>query len=178
MALTALDILVVLLVGAGLVLGFLRGFAAELLSLIAWILAILALSYFHERCRGCSRGPVGSGAWRSPSSWCSGSSFVLGKLASRRLGSRVRRSVVGPIDRCSAAPSARSRPDRATRPSSRSTSCYRHDVGADGGAAAVDVGIAQLALLETSGAAVSDLVEARRGPAAAAGATPDTANAQ
>src|SRR6187402_1016063 len=42
MDLTALDIVVVLLVGAGLILGFLRGFVSELLSLFAWILAILA----------------------------------------------------------------------------------------------------------------------------------------
>jgi hypothetical protein len=34
------DLLVVLLVAAGLVLGFLRGFVAEILSLFAWILAI------------------------------------------------------------------------------------------------------------------------------------------
>jgi membrane protein required for colicin V production len=39
MALTALDILVVVLVGAGLVFGFLRGFVAEILSLFAWILS-------------------------------------------------------------------------------------------------------------------------------------------
>ena len=99
MALTALDILVVLLIGAGVAFGFRRGFAAELLSLIAWILAILALSYFHAPLSLMLQGPVGSGAWLLAFLLIFGIVFVLGKLASRRLGSRVRRSVVGPIDR-------------------------------------------------------------------------------
>ena len=47
MGLTALDILVFVLVGAGLVFGFLRGFVCELLSLIAWVLAVIALSWLH-----------------------------------------------------------------------------------------------------------------------------------
>ena len=99
MALTALDIFVVLLVGAGLVLGFLRGFVAEILSLFAWILAILALRYFHEPVSKALEGPVGSGAWLLAFLLIFGFVFVLGKLLSRRLGGRVRRSVVGPIDR-------------------------------------------------------------------------------
>ena len=99
MALTALDILVVLLVGAGLVIGFLRGFVAEILSLFAWILAILALRYFHAPVAGVLQGPVGNGAWLLAFVLVFGVVFVLGKLASRRLGGRVRRSVVGPIDR-------------------------------------------------------------------------------
>lgn len=99
MALTALDILVVLLIGAGFVLGFLRGFVAEILSLFAWILAILALRYFHGPVSGLLEGPVGSGAWLLAFVLVFGIVFVLGKLASRRLGGRVRRSVVGPLDR-------------------------------------------------------------------------------
>ncbi len=99
MALTALDILVLLLVGAGILFGFLRGFVAELLSLIAWILAIVALFYFHAPVAALLAGPVGSGAWLLAFALVFGLVFLLGKLASRRLGSRVRGSVVGPIDR-------------------------------------------------------------------------------
>jgi membrane protein required for colicin V production len=99
MGLTALDILVVVLVGAGMVFGFLRGFVAEILSLFAWILAILALRYFHEPVANALIGPVGSGAWLLAFLLVFGVVFLLGKLASRRLGGRVRRSVVGPIDR-------------------------------------------------------------------------------
>ena len=60
MGLTALDIVVVVLVGAGLVFGIMRGFVAELLSLFAWILAIMALSYLHAPVRDLLTGPVGT----------------------------------------------------------------------------------------------------------------------
>ena len=99
MDLTALDIIVVVLVGAGLIFGFLRGFVAEILSLFAWILAIVALSWFHTPLSQMLRGPVGSGAWLLAFVLIFGVVFLAGKLASRRLGGRVRKSVVGPIDR-------------------------------------------------------------------------------
>ena len=101
MALTALDILVVLLVGAGLVLGWLRGFVSELLSLFAWFLAIIALRYLHAPVRDLLTGPVGtvSGASVLAFALVFGLVFLGGKLASRRLGGRVRNSVVGPLDR-------------------------------------------------------------------------------
>jgi membrane protein required for colicin V production len=99
MGLTALDILVLLLVGAGLVFGVLRGFVAEILSLFAWIMAIVALRYFHAPAVEMLAGPVGSGAWLLAFLLIFGTVFVLGKLASHRLGGRVRKSVVGPIDR-------------------------------------------------------------------------------
>ena len=98
-ALTSLDIIVILLVGAGLVFGFLRGFVSEILSLFAWILAIVALRYFHTPVAEALRGWVGSGAWLLALALVFGIVFLLGKLASRRLGGHVRKSVVGPIDR-------------------------------------------------------------------------------
>lgn len=101
MGLTALDILVILLVGAGLVVGWLRGFVAELLSLFAWFLAIVAVRYLHEPVRDLLAGPVGTVAGASVLAFALvfGLVFLGGKLASRRLGSRVRSSVVGPVDR-------------------------------------------------------------------------------
>jgi membrane protein required for colicin V production len=101
MGLTALDIVVVLLVGAGLVFGALRGFVSEILSLFAWFLAILALRYLHEPVRDLLVGPVGtvSGASVLAFAIVFGLVFLGGKLASRRLGGRVRNSVVGPVDR-------------------------------------------------------------------------------
>ena len=101
MGLTALDILVVLLVGAGLVLGWLRGFVSEILSLFAWFLAIIALRYLHGPVRDLLTGPVGtvSGASVLAFALVFGLVFLGGKLASRRLGTRVRNSVVGPVDR-------------------------------------------------------------------------------
>ncbi len=99
MALTALDILTLLLVGAGLVFGFMRGFVFEILSLFAWILAILALRYFHSPAVELLREPVGSGAWLLALVLVFGTVFLVGKLLSHRLGTRVRQSVVGPVDR-------------------------------------------------------------------------------
>jgi membrane protein required for colicin V production len=101
MGLTALDIVVVLLVGAGLVFGWLRGFVSEILSLFAWFLAIVALRYLHEPVRDLLVGPVGTVAGASVLAFAIvfGLVFLGGKLASRRLGTRVRSSVVGPVDR-------------------------------------------------------------------------------
>ena len=110
MGLTALDILVVLLVGAGLVFGALRGFVAEVLSLLAWFLAIVALRYLHEPVRDLLVGPVGtvSGASVLAFALVFGLVFLGGKLASRRrraagaqFGGRAGRPA------CSAAASAR-----------------------------------------------------------------------
>ncbi len=101
MGLTMLDIVVLLLVGTGLVFGFLRGFVAEVLSLFAWILAIVALRYFYEPVERLLAGPIGteSGAAALAFVLVFGLVFLGGKLASRRLGTRVRQSVVGPVDR-------------------------------------------------------------------------------
>jgi len=101
MGLTALDIVVLLLVGVGLVTGFMRGFVAELLSLGAWIAAIVALRYLHGPVSQWLEGAVGtvSGASMLAFALVFGLVFLLGKLASRQVGDQVRRSVVGPIDR-------------------------------------------------------------------------------
>ena len=112
MGLTALDIIVILLVGAGAVFGWLRGFVAELLSLFAWFLAIVALRYLHEPVRDLLAGPVGtvSGASVLAFALVFGLVFLAGKLASRRR--RRGRCAIrwsGRSTGCSAAASARSR---------------------------------------------------------------------
>jgi len=99
MGLTALDIIVILLVGAGLVFGWLRGFVGELLSLFAWFLAIVAVRYLHEPVTGALAGPIGTGASVLAFVLVFGLVFLAGKLASRRVGKQVRSSVVGPVDR-------------------------------------------------------------------------------
>lgn len=101
MAFTALDILVILLVGGGMVFGWLRGFVAEVLSLFAWFLAILALRVLHAPVAGLLEGPIGtaSGAAVLAFILIFGLVFVGGKFASRRVGGRVRKSIIGPLDR-------------------------------------------------------------------------------
>ena len=44
---TGFDIIVLLIVGVAAVGGFMRGFVQEVLSLAAWVLAILAIYYLH-----------------------------------------------------------------------------------------------------------------------------------
>jgi len=101
MGLTALDIIVVLLVGAGLVLGGMRGFVCELLSLFAWFLAIVAVRYLHAPVTALLYGPIGteSGASVLAFALIFALVFLGGKLASRRVGRQVRQSVIGPVDR-------------------------------------------------------------------------------
>ena len=105
MGFTALDILVILLVGGGLVFGWLRGFVAEVLSLFAWFLAILALRVLYTplvaRAGAADRNRVGRGGARLPAS-SSGCVFVGGKLVSRRVG-----TTGAQLDRRAARPCAR-----------------------------------------------------------------------
>jgi len=99
--LTAMDIVVLLLIGGGAVMGVLRGFVMEVLSLFAWAAAIFALKLIH--------GPVASllvHVVKSPSG-ASVLSFVLvfgvvffgGKLLAASLGQRTKKSVLGSFDR-------------------------------------------------------------------------------
>ena len=99
--LTAMDIAVLLLIGGGAVMGLMRGFVMEVLSLFAWAAAIFALKLIH--------GPVASllvHVVKSPSG-ASALSFVLvfgvvffgGKMLAASLGQRTKKSVLGSFDR-------------------------------------------------------------------------------
>ena len=101
MGFTALDIIVILLVGGGMVFGWLRGFVAEVLSLFAWFLAILALRTFYTPLSNALEQPIGTASGASVLAFLIifGLVFVGGKLVSRRVGTRVRNSIIGPLDR-------------------------------------------------------------------------------
>lgn len=98
---TALDIIVLLLIGGGAIFGFLRGFVMETLSLIAWVLAIFAMRLFHEPATQWLTGPVGTQAGAAVLAFALvfGLTFLGGKLLARSLGARTRKSVLGPVDR-------------------------------------------------------------------------------
>jgi membrane protein required for colicin V production len=100
-SLTALDIIVLLLVGGGLVFGFLRGFVSEILSLLAWVAAVVALKVLHEPATALLLNPVGTYAGAAVLAFALvfGTVFIAGKLIARRMGSATRKSVVGPVDR-------------------------------------------------------------------------------
>ena len=182
MGLTALDIVVVLLVGAGLVFGGLRGFVSEILSLFAWFLAIVALRYLHEPVRDLLTGPVGTAPGASVLAFALvfGLVFLAGKLASRRLGGRVRNSVVGPVDRVLGAGfGALKGLIGATILFLGLSLVYDTIWGRAAARPEWMTDSRSYPLLKSSGATFVDLVEAQRGPAPAENAVEaNAANAQ
>jgi membrane protein required for colicin V production len=153
------------------VFGFLRGFVSEILSLFAWFLAIMALRYLHEPIRDLLIGPVGTVAGASVLAFAIvfGLVFVGGKLASRRLGGRVRNSVVGPVDRVLGAGFGALKGLIGATVLYLALSLVYDTIW--GRAAERPEWMANsrtYPLLQSSGTTIVDLVEARRGPAAPA----------
>jgi membrane protein required for colicin V production len=101
MALTAMDMLVLLAVGGAAVWGASRGFVAEVLSLFAWVASVFALKLFHAPLTHALVGLVGtvSGAAVLAFAILTGGTYAVGKLISRALAKRTRTSVLGPVDR-------------------------------------------------------------------------------
>jgi len=98
---SALDIFVILLLGGGAAIGFVRGFVHEVLSLFAWVVAIAMLKLFHEQLWEGLSPSVGtsSGAAVLAFALLFVPSFFLVKLLARSIGGKTRRSVLGPVDR-------------------------------------------------------------------------------
>ena len=100
-SLTALDIIVLTLVGGGAVLGFSRGLVQEVTLLLAWVLAIAAVRFFHPLVTDLLAGWVGTegGAAMLAFVLLFGGVFALAKGGSRAMGQRSRASLVGGFDR-------------------------------------------------------------------------------
>jgi len=100
---TALDIFVFLLLIGGAAIGFVRGFVHEVISLIAWIVAIAMLKLFHSQLWAGLENSFGT----SPAAAAVLAfallfvpTFLAVKLVARSLGGKTRRSpVLGPVDR-------------------------------------------------------------------------------
>lgn len=97
----AIDIFVLLAIGGCAVLGLLRGFVLETLSLMAWVLAIFAIRLFHASATDLLSAFVGtkSGAAVLALVLVFGVTFATGKLIAHAIGRRTRQSVLGPVDR-------------------------------------------------------------------------------
>jgi membrane protein required for colicin V production len=100
-ALTGLDILVLLIVAAAAIFGFLRGFVSETMSLAAWVLAILAVKFFHAPLAAALIDPIGSDTGASVLSFAVifGLTFFIVRFIGDKLGAASRRSLLGPLDR-------------------------------------------------------------------------------
>ena len=98
---TALDIFVVLLLGGAAMIGFVRGFAHEVLALFAWIVAIAALKLFHSPLQQALVSPVGNepGASALAFALLFFPVYVAVKLFARAVGGKARKSILGPVDR-------------------------------------------------------------------------------
>ncbi len=98
---TALDIMVLLLVGGAAVLGMSRGFVTETLSLAVWIAAIGAVKVLHAPVALALTDTVGtaSGAAVLAFALIFGITMIGGRLIARRIGDQSKRSVMGPFDR-------------------------------------------------------------------------------
>jgi len=98
---TALDIFVILLLGGAALIGFVRGFAHEVLALFAWIIAIAALKLFHTPLQQALVGPVGNepGASALAFAMLFFPVYIAVKLFARAVGGKARKSILGPVDR-------------------------------------------------------------------------------
>ena len=98
---TALDIFVILLLGGSAMVGFVRGFAHEVLALVAWIVAIAALKLFHTPLQERLLATAGSEAGASALAFALLflPTYIAVKLFARAVGGKTRKSILGPIDR-------------------------------------------------------------------------------
>jgi membrane protein required for colicin V production len=98
---TALDVLVLFIVGGAMVFGAMRGFVHELLALGAWVAAIAMLKLLHTPVTGLLESPMGN--WPAAAVLAFilvfGLVFIAGKVVAHRVGGATRRSIVGPLDR-------------------------------------------------------------------------------
>lgn len=98
---TALDIFVILLLGGAAMVGFVRGFTHEVLSLLAWVAGIAALKLFHTPLSERLVDSVGTEAAASVLAFALLflPAYIAVKLFARAVGGKTRRSVLGPVDR-------------------------------------------------------------------------------
>lgn len=98
---TALDIIVLLLIGLGVFTGFRRGLVFTILSLGVWVLVILALWALHGPVSRGLTGLVGttSGAYVLAFVAIFALVFIGGKVVAGRIARGVRGSRVGSVDR-------------------------------------------------------------------------------
>lgn len=100
-SLTALDIIVLVLIGGSAVLGFSRGLVQEVTSLLAWVLAIAAVRFFHGMTTDLLSKWIEApgGAAMLAFVILFGGVFAFAKWGSRAMGQRSRASLVGGVDR-------------------------------------------------------------------------------
>ena len=98
---TAMDIIVLLLMGGNAIFGFRRGFVQEALSMIGLALAITAVRLLHAPATDMLAGITGTdgGAAVLALALIFGITWFVGRMIAQRIGAGSRRSILGPVDR-------------------------------------------------------------------------------
>lgn len=98
---TALDIVVLLLVGGIGLRGLMRGFVTEAMSLVAWVAATVAVKLVHAPVSAALAKLVGTegGAAVLAFAIIFGITFMLGRYVANRMGNVSRSSALGGFDR-------------------------------------------------------------------------------
>ena len=98
---SALDIFVIVLLGGGALIGLVRGLVHEILSLMAWVAAVIMLRLFHAPISVSLTEPVGTATGAAVLAFVILflPSFLFMKLVARSLGRKSRQSILGPFDR-------------------------------------------------------------------------------
>jgi len=98
---TGFDIAVMVLVGTSAVVGLLRGFVHEVLSLLAWVVALFAIHDFHGPLTVAllPRLHTESGSAVLAFALLAIVPYALIRLLAGQIGKRSRASLLGPVDR-------------------------------------------------------------------------------
>lgn len=98
---TVVDIFTLFLLGGGAIFGFVRGFVQEILSILAWIMVVLAIRFFHSPLAQFLAEPVGTEAGAAVVAFLAIGivTYFLGKHIAKYIGAKSRKSVLGPVDR-------------------------------------------------------------------------------
>lgn len=98
---TGFDIIVLLIVAVAAIGGFMRGFVQEVLSLAAWVVAIVAIRYLHTDVTAFLLGYIGTPSGASVLAFVLLLLIPYGAmmLIARRAGKSSRNSMLGPFDR-------------------------------------------------------------------------------
>jgi membrane protein required for colicin V production len=100
-ALTLLDIIVLIFLGGGGLLGAMRGFVYEVLSLFAWAAVVIALKLFYTPAASLVSAYVNTRAGAALLAFVlvGGVVYLGGRMIAARIGARTRQSILGPVDR-------------------------------------------------------------------------------
>ncbi len=101
MNLTALDIVVLIAVAGSAVLGLVRGFVTEVLSMFAWVAMVAMLKLFHIPLAAALSPMIGTvgGAAVLAFAIITGVTYIGGRLVANAIGARTRTSILDPVDR-------------------------------------------------------------------------------